>query len=88
MEARLEGRFHPEIPPLGGGGVSQQIHAVLLQPVASLAGQREGAVLVVWDARVSERAAVLLEVGLVGDGAGPIHGSTGAPAASTGRILF
>lgn len=61
---------------------------MLLQPVASLAGQREGAVLVVWDARVSERAAVLLEVGLVGDGAGPVHGSTGAPAARTGSDTF
>lgn len=81
MEAHLKGRFRPANPPLGG--VSQQVQAVLLQPVASLAGQREGAVLVVWDARVPERAAVLLEVRLVGDGAGPVHGGTGAPAART-----
>lgn len=59
---------------------------MLLQPVASLAGQREGAVLVVRDARVSEGAAVLLEVGLVGDGAGPVDGGAGAPAARTGAI--
>ena len=65
-----------------GGGALQQAHAVLLQPVASLGGQREGAVLVVWDARVSERGAVLLEVGLVGGGAASVHGGAGAPAAT------
>lgn len=88
MEAHLKGRFHPENPPLGRGGVSQQVHAVLLQPVASLAGQREGAVLVVGDARVPEHAAVLLEVGLVGEGASPVHGGAGAPAARTVSDTF
>lgn len=57
-----------------------------LQPVASFAGQREGAVLVVGDARVPEHAAVLLEVGLVGDGASPVDGGTGAPAARTASL--
>lgn len=64
-------------PPLG----SQQVDSVLQQPVSGLAGQREGAVLVVGDPRVPQRAAVLLEEGLVGDAAGAVDGCTGAPAA-------
>lgn len=63
---------------------------MLLEPVAGLAGQQEGAVLVVWDTRVPERAAVLLEVGLLGNGAGPIYGGTGTPAVRTvsGFLFF
>lgn len=60
---------------------------MLLEPVAGLAGQQEGAVLVVWDTRVPERAAVLLEVGLLGNGAGPIYGGTGTPAVRTVSCL-
>lgn len=37
----------------------------------------------VWDTRVPERAAVLLEVGLLGNSAGPIYGGTGTPAVRT-----
>lgn len=52
---------------------------MLQQSVSGLARQREGAVLVVRDARVPQRSPVLLEVGLMGDAAGPVHGSTGTP---------
>lgn len=55
---------------------------MLLQPVPGLAGQREGAVLVVGDAGVPQRGAVLLEEGLMGDGSSPQHGGAGAPAAT------
>lgn len=61
---------------------------MLLEPVAGLAGQQEGAVLVVGDARVPECAAVLLEVGLLGNGAGPIYGGTGTPAVRTVSGFF
>lgn len=61
---------------------------MFLQPVTGLAGQREGAVLVVWDTRVPERATVLLEVGLLGNGAGPVHGGTGTPVVRTVREYF
>lgn len=52
------------------------------QPVPGLAGQREGAVLVVRDARVSERAA-LLEERLLSRAARPVHSGSGAPAEKT-----
>lgn len=50
------------------------------QSVPGLAGQRESAVLVVRDARVPQRASVLLEVSLLGHAAGPIHSCAGIPA--------
>lgn len=59
---------------------SEQVDPVLQQSVSGLAGQRERAVLVVRDARVPERSPVLLEVGLLGHAAGPVHSSAGTPA--------
>lgn len=58
---------------------SEQVDPVLQQPVPGLAGQRERAVLMVRDARVPQRAAVLLEVSLLSHAAGPVHSSAGTP---------
>ena len=53
------------------------------QPVAGLAGQGEGRVLVVGDARVPHHPAMLKEVGLLGHAAGGVDRRPGTPNTHT-----
>lgn len=63
-------------PALSG---SQQVDSMLQQFVAGLAGQGESTVLLVGDAGVPLRAAVLQEVRLLRHAAGPVHSSAPVP---------
>lgn len=58
---------------------SKQVHSVLQQLLLGLAGQAEGTVMGVGDARVAERSAQLLEVGFLDRVPAGVHGRGGVP---------
>lgn len=63
---------------------SEQVHPVLQQLLLGLAGQAEGAVVRVGNARVAERSTQLLEVGFLDGVPAGVHGRGGVPAGSRG----